>query len=338
MRGVIDPSKPIIPISYAGLLVNLVAQWGVSRDELLTDTGISDAKLTDPDAKVTPLQHRKLITRAYELTGEPGLGFHAGLQLKLSAHGFLGFAVMTSATLREAGQIAEKYFKTRSQILEFRLFEEGDTAVVQVDEVLALDEHLPFVIESLFMGLYLMASHMVGEAIADGEARVTYSKPDYFSRYQHFMPGETKFDCASNQLRFPAHFLDRKLSMADPIAAKLAIQQCEKELAAMSQDENLLPRVRRILLRCEGQFPQLEQMASLVHTSPRTLKRQLARLNTTYQEVLDNVRKGLAVEHLQQSQMTVEDIAYRLGFNDPSNFTRAFKKWTGFPPSHYRTK
>lgn len=335
MRGVIDPTKPIIPISYLGLLVNLVAQWGVSRDELLEGSDISEAKLTDPEAKVSPLQNRRLVRKAIELTGEPGLGFHLGLQLKLSAHGFLGFAVMTSATLREAGLIAEKYFKTRSQMLEFRLSEENDTAVVQIDEVIALDEHLPFVMESLFIGLYLMASHMVGETIS-GEARVTYSKPDYYRRYAHFLPGETKFDCASNQLRFPAHFLDRKLSMADPIAAKLAVQQCEKELAAISQDENLLPRVRRILLRCEGQFPQLEQMASLVHTSPRTLKRQLARLNTTYQEVLDNVRKGLAVEHLQQGFLTVEEIAYRLGFNDPSNFTRAFKKWTGFPPSHYR--
>lgn len=100
--------------------------------------------------------------------------------------------------------------------------------------------------------------------------------------------------------------------------------------------EGLLTRVRRLLLARPGDFPDLEQAARELHTSGRSLRRHLSSLGTTYQQVLDDVRKRLALQYLTTTQLPLYEIALLLGFNDSSNFRRAFRKWTGKLPSDYR--
>ncbi|MDG0902637.1 ornithine utilization transcriptional regulator OruR, partial [Pseudomonas sp. L01] len=95
-------------------------------------------------------------------------------------------------------------------------------------------------------------------------------------------------------------------------------------------------RVRRLLLARPGDFPDLEQAARELHTSGRSLRRHLSSLGTTYQQVLDDVRKRLALQYLTTTQLPLYEIALLLGFNDSSNFRRAFRKWTGKLPSDYR--
>ena len=71
--------------------------------------------------------------------------------------------------------------------------------------------------------------------------------------------------------------------------------------------------------------------------SSRTLTRRLQQTGLGFQQLLDEARKRDAIKLLQNTSLTVEQIALRLGYTDPANFSRAFKKWTGEPPSQYRT-
>ena len=98
----------------------------------------------------------------------------------------------------------------------------------------------------------------------------------------------------------------------------------------------LLGQVRWVMLAGSGGFPGVEEVASEMHMSSRTLKRKLQQLGTSYQKLLDDLRKGLAVEYLTQSGRSVDDIALALGYSDASNFARAFRRWTGKSPSDYR--
>ena len=190
--------------------------------------------------------------------------------------------------------------------------------------------------ESLFSSFHFMGEKLVPGLDVIGELRFSYPEPAYFARMREVMPVPVYFDCAYNQMRFPVERMRYPLQFADPRLARMASDQCEQEMASIKLPPPLLGQVRRIILGGGGRFPGVEEVAGELHMSSRTLKRKLQQLGTSYQEVLDGLRKGLAVEYLTQSEKTVDEIAMTLGYSDASNFARAFRRWTTRSPSDYR--
>lgn len=331
-----NPDEYSVSAEYAPMLIRLVEKYGVGEEEFLRALNVRGDEWRQPGARVTMQQFERAILKAIELTRAPWLGWEFGAILNLSSHGFLGYAAMSSETLRDAIELAVKYLRTRGTIIELSLFEEGDTAVIQVDELVALNDAAPFVIESLFSSLHFMGSHLLGEVYTDGELRFAFPEPDYFERMRPLVSVPVLFDCAYHQMRFPAERLSQRLRFADPRLAQMAAAQCEQELASIKAPPKLLNQVRRIILADAGRFPGVEEVASELHMSSRTLKRKLQQLGTSYQRVLDDLRKGLAVEYLTQTDRTVDEIAIQLGYSDASNFARAFRRWTRRSPSDYR--
>lgn len=115
----------------------------------------------------------------------------------------------------------------------------------------------------------------------------------------------------------------------------MAAQKCEEELQRLEADQDWASRVRARLMQAEGMLPSLEQLATSFHLTSRTLRRHLAALGVSYRHLLEEVRMARAVRYLQ-ANLPVQKVADLLGYADPSNFTRAFRRWTGHPPSFYR--
>ena len=88
-------------------------------------------------------------------------------------------------------------------------------------------------------------------------------------------------------------------------------------------------------MQAEGMLPSLEQLACNFHVTSRTLRRYLNALGVSYRSLLEEVRMTKAMAYLQ-ANITVQQVASKLGYADPSNFARAFRKWTGHPPSHFQ--
>ena len=94
--------------------------------------------------------------------------------------------------------------------------------------------------------------------------------------------------------------------------------------------------IRTACLNSRGEFPNADEMASRLGLSVRTLHRRLAEQGQHYQRIVDDVRRTLAIEFLQKTSLPVEEIAGRVGFSEASNFRKAFRKWTGHAPAHFR--
>ena len=330
-----NPEEYSVSIEYAPLLVSMLERYGVSKEQLLAGAK-EPPNLRDPGARLPLQDFVDIVRRAIKLSGAPWLGWEFGATLTLSSHGFLGYAAMSSETLRDAVELAVKFFRTRTTVVDMQLRVEGDTAILQLDELVALHDIQPFVVESLFSSFHFMGLKLLGEVPMDGELRFAFPEPDYYQRMKPLIPVPVLFDCAYNQMRFPASRLDQRLRFADPRLAKMAEAQCEQEMANIKSPPKLLNQVRRIILGQSGRFPSVDEAASDLHMSSRTLKRKLQQLGTSYQTILDDLRKGLAVEYLTQTEITVDDIAVQLGYSDASNFARAFRRWTGRSPSDYR--
>ena len=86
----------------------------------------------------------------------------------------------------------------------------------------------------------------------------------------------------------------------------------------------------------EYALPGWISIASLLNMSPRNMHGKLEQRDTSYQEILDDLRSQLAIQYIEQDSMSISQITYQLGFTDTSNFSRAFRRWTGHSPSEYR--
>ena len=332
-----NPDEYSVSAEYIPQLIKLVEKYGVSEQEYLAGLPeMASVDLRDPAARIPLHLYEPAILRAMDVTKAPWLGWEFGANVNLSSHGVLGYAAMSSETLRDALELAVKYLRTRGTLVELSLKVEGDTAVIQLDELVALNDVAPFLVEGFFVGLHYIGSHLMGETYLDGELRFAFPEPDYFQQMKPIIPVPVQFDCAYHQMRFPAVRLEQKLRFADPRLAQMAEAQCEQEMASIKSPPKLLGQVRRIVLGEAGRFPSVEETASELHMSSRTLKRKLQQLGTSYQRILDDLRKGLAVEYLTQTECTVDEIAIQLGYSDASNFARAFRRWTKKSPSDYR--
>ncbi len=129
--------------------------------------------------------------------------------------------------------------------------------------------------------------------------------------------------------------LARPCLFADPETFQATTRICEQELQLLLEPAGPSQRVRRLLEHAQH-YPQLEAMAALLHLSSSTLKRQLAQQGTSFQKLLDEARRQRALVALLDPQLSMEQIAEQLGYSDASNFTHAFKKWTGQTPALFR--
>jgi AraC-like DNA-binding protein len=334
-----DRAEPIVPSIYAAQLVQLASRWSIEPSALLADTSISEASLEEPDARISPLGFSELMVRALRLTGEPGLGFYFGLQLKLSSHGAVGLAAMASATLRDAIRIAERFLSLRAPYLRLSAEQAGSDAelALHAETEQAGERLVVFMTEALFTALVQIASMLLGHSVT-GSVELAYREPEYFGRFAHLWPGPARFSCSRSRLLFSSTLLDEPLQMADEVAARRALSECERELQRLDETSSLLVSVRRQLAGRAVGFPALTELARARHVSARTLKRKLAEHGTSYRELLDELRRARALSLLASADHTVEQVAEQLGYSDPANFNRAFRRWVGLSPSAWRAQ
>lgn len=315
-------------------LLRVVERYGVGEEELLRGIIDDRASLDDPNARTSLSTVEALAARAMELTGDPALGLAMGLQMQISSHGYLGFAALTAGTIREALELAVRFAPIRFPALAIKLEERDDEGILILEERADLGSAREFVMITIAVGFTRMGHALLGHPVL-GRAELAFAAPSYFEKIAGMIPGAVSFDAGAHRLIFPREYLDRRIETANAAAMKLATEQCERELEEATRIRTFRERVRGLLF-VEGGVLSLEAIAKKLATSPRTLKRRLSEEGTTYTELLDELRAKRAMDLIANSELTLDEIAHRLGYSDVANFSRAFRRWTGKPPGSYR--
>lgn len=328
---------PLVPMSYVVRFLALLGERGVSADRVLAGAGIPADQVVDAQARVSTGQMIAALTLGATLTGDLGLGLELGLAMKPTSHSWFGYALMSASTVREACEIGIRYLGVRVSPWRVHLFVEGDTAVMQFDDNVALGEaRLPAL--EFFLGAALrMAEFLHREPVThpDLEFHADYPEPAHHVRYAGVLP-RVRYSCPRLQARHPAAWLDRPLAFAEPAANREAVAALDHELHLVAGD-NWVQRTRAVLSRPgEEGCADLDAAAAMLRVSSRSLRRHLQLSGTTFQELRDEVRRTRAIALLSGSQLTVDAIARELGYSDAAGFSRAFQRWTGLPPSAFR--
>ncbi len=352
MKSVYQAGDAILLAHYGEILYELAIEKGADPELLLKGTGIRESVLRNPDASLTYEQFIELVSNALTLTNEPALGLYYGTRLKFTTHGPMGQAFISSETLSDAIASIIKYYRTRLAFIKMTFFIDEDDAVIQLDENLGSGVFKSFLIEALFVSILDVSTFLFGTKLAQtGSCRVNYSAPDYVNQYFSFFvnSGRTSsdvsvekltqivtFNAPSNQLRFDKKFLTLPMVLANSVARRVAEQKCEEQLKAVSDVDSIVDKVMRCLQSNPEEIPTMDAVAESLYMTTRTLRRQLQVFGASFHDMLADIRKRRAFELLQNTDKSVDEIAYELGYSDPSNFGRAFRKWTGKSPSSTR--
>lgn len=324
---------------YLALLCQHALTRGHDPAAVLAGTGLSAAELDQPGRQVPMSACLQIFANTLRLDPDPGLGIALGRQLNLRSHGFLGYAILSSRTIGEAIDLGVRYFRTRTSLFEIRLFREDDMAVVQLDERVPLGPLGPLLVDAI-MTLIAVCGRQVTGRDFNGVVRLTSPRQPHHADWPEMARASLLFDAAFNQFRFPRVGLQLPVSQSDPQLLQMAMAQCEEELRHLHDRLHdmggLLADVRRLAKQHMAGDASLEHIAECLSMAPRTLRRRLNELGTSYQMIIEQLRRGRAVELLLHSSRSVDDIASDLGYQDPSNFGRAFRRWTGKSPRQYR--
>ena len=323
------------PAQYVVILIDLARQRGVPPAELLADTSLSESGLATMGARVSDEDFTRIVDHAYTLTGDRALGLHLGKRLNLSAHATVGQAFMTCENLEQVLNFFLKYYRILAPGLDLR-YEQRDGRCWLTPHSIWVDDRVQFSHEVLFAALVHSMQLLINEPGLQFRLELPYPEPDYVEEYQQLFGDELYFSSKQGRISFDDHWLVALLPSSNPALLALYEQECQRLLADLEDDDSLTERTLQLLRKLEGHYPQMPQVADMLNYSPRTYRRRLAAEDASYQHLLDQVRTEHATHYLISTRLPLASIAFMVGFNDVSNFRRAYIKWTGHTPKEAR--
>lgn len=330
---------PTVPLAHARLVVHVVSQRGVDKAELLKEAGVEPHLLDREEGEVYATEYAALLSAAMKLTRDPCLGFEIGTSMPPTMYGTLGHALLAAGNVADAVDIAVTYWRLMGRFMDVAMSRSETEVRLIITERIPLGPLQRVAYESVMGGWVYTARHLLGRFTGPlgSKLRFTFPYDAAYERYAERLP-DVEFGCPINEIIIPIQHLDTSLPMGHPEAARQARAACDAALARMSEQSSLLHQVANSLaLTAEG-YPTMAQVARRLGITPRTLARHLDRHGVTFRQVLDERRHQEACTMLVSSPQPVEDIASRLGYNDPANFTRAFRRWAGCTPTQYRQR
>jgi|GEM_PF-2194097 len=348
MKNAFGAHDKIIPMHVPANVIRWLESQGDERIKLVQGSGVDPQDIDSPEMLITLAQHHQLIQNILHITNNPHIGLIFAQQVRYTNMGSVGWALVSSATLLESLKAFLKYQKLRSPLIQIKMHENnGNVHLVYSDslDVLAIRQ---FYYEIMLGGLSGFFEMFAGslprptqKAKPSEKIMMRVALPEFpllqKHKYLEQLGIDILFDQDITEVIYPARYLELKSSLADPVTAKMARDICDEQLRQVDTSEDLIVRIKQIIQDKTNRFPSLVEVATEICVSPRTLRRELKKRNTTYQTLLDTAREKLAVKLLTSSTLTIHEISEKMGYKDPTNFGRAFRKWTGKPPGAYRT-
>lgn len=330
-----------LSIASVNLVLFAARQHGANAEVLARAAGISPAQLTDPAGRVLIRQVQALWREIVATTGDPNIALQLGEIINPVAIGVLAFVMMHSPTLGRAfdklcqyQDIACEGIRTTGRLESVG----GKERFVLSLHITSADIIYPeYALNSEFSVYQSAMRALTGHRITADEVWFSYPRPTDTREHERvFAPARLTFDAPETAMVLDAALLDFPVLNANP-GLSILFEKHANDILDRLKTPSLSSRVKlEIVTMMKGEEPTLTTVADRLAMGVRTLQLHLKDAGTTYQQLLDEVRKDLAISHLREPNFSSTDIAYLLGFAESSVFFRSFKKWTGQTPGAFR--
>ncbi|OHC30244.1 MAG: AraC family transcriptional regulator [Pseudomonadales bacterium RIFCSPLOWO2_12_59_9] len=324
--------------SWALGIVQALEMGGVDCRSVFAALNLDYAALDDADARFSQDNMTRLWRRAVELSGNPAIGLNMAKVVRPASFHVVGYALMSSRTLKEGFTRLVRYQRIIAEgaDLSFRPLGQGYGLILSIH-----GDRLPPARQSAEASLaYALAfcRWMTGKPLSPLKICFQGDPPADLEPYQQVFQAPLQFNAEHYALLFDRADLDIPLQTANAALAQLHDRFAGEYLARFS-DSRVTHQARQVLCRLLPQGePKRESVAQALCLSQRTLQRRLQEEGSSFQQLLDDTRRELVVQYLAQPNLTLLETAYLLGFADPSNFFRAFRRWFDCTPGEYRAR
>ena len=313
-----------------------IAQEGESVGDVLNAVGMDPAQLAGGYNRYSQEQISRLWQCAIKRTNNSDLGVRVAAEVRPSTFHVVGYAMSCSATPLRALRRFALYCRLISDSATATLIETPDTVQLQFHLDTGGAPPSYQTIDTILASVLAFLRWIADDRLIPLEVGLRHARPASDSAYRDFVGGPVRYKQALDSITLRRSDLERPILAADEELATM-LEGIANRYLEQRMEGRFAVRVRDALI---AQLPHggtsKAETARRLNTTERTLLRWLKEEGTTFAEVLDRLREELAFKYLNESQLSLSQIAALLGFSDHGTFSRAFKGWTGRRPSHVR--
>ena len=328
-------NKPTVLAMTVAPLREALQQFGHDFDAFARRAGLDPALLMEPNARYPAAALQKLWEISAAESGDPLFGFRVGNLVRPGTFHALGLGIVSSTSVLAALNRVQRYSSIVSTNGRLTLLQQEGLMglVVRPDQMSVMPTiHC---VDALVVGLCRILVQCAGPSAMP--VKVVFVRPRQAPAavYREILGCPFEFDGRHIAIWFDAAAAARPVLSGNAELAAEADKLSARYMDALAPDSTVT-RVRALLLKAmpSGEFGR-DAVARSLNQSASTLQRRLRDEGATYQELLDATRHEVALEYLRHGGHSLVDIAFLLGFTDQSNFTRAFRRWTGKTPREY---
>ena len=313
---------------------------GIAVDPLFEKAGLKPEILDSDEGRIDGEQLQAFIHLLAEHTGNPVLGLETGDYVQPGSYSVLGYITMSCATLGEAVTRIAPYEKLVGDMGTTRLKMKGDSATLIWTCNFTDSVVWPQVVDNVFASWINYARWLADSTDAtplEVRLRRPSPGPEHEEAYAVRWQCPVQFDAEEDSVTFAQSLLATRLRQPDPLLRKTLEAHALSQLALLDTDTDLTSRVKQSIQKqlADG-ITRQDMVAEDLGMTSRTLQRKLSQEGVSYQKLLDEVRQQMAEDYLQNTDMSIPDIALRLGYSETTSFHRKFKAATGKTPGDFR--
>lgn len=334
-------SQANVSLSWVRTVLGEAQRQGIEETTLLRAAGIQPQEL---ERERWPIDHiTRLWRAAARLTQDTGFGLKAGALVGPASFNVVGFIVQSAATLRQALTVVQKYQTLISDGGRFQLLAGPQTSWLVYHPRQGDLAFSPHQIEAVLAAVVSASRWITPQPLKPTLVRFSHEAVGPLAGYREVFGCPTEFNQAYSGLLIDNAVLDVPLPQANAQLARLHEQYAADQLQVLAQQQGLDETVRN-WLRTQMKahpgppVPSRTEAAAAFGLHERTLARRLQACGTHFADLLDEVRRDLALQQVGDTELPLREVAHALGFADISPFYRAFERWTGMPPARWRAE
>ncbi len=320
-------------------VLNALKKKGVDSDQLLLDLDISTEIYSNPDYRIDAKLIRRFWDEVTPIIEDDQIGLYLGTSISMAELGLPGMFFLYSPTIKIAIEKMIKYEVLVSDFLRMSLVSQPNHRERIILEVIHQHPQVQHVVLTQTALITQTIKQIAGNNHVPEGIFLRIPQPSVTERFDKIFNCPINFNANINALEYKATTLDQPIIHRDSKIlenieglAKRSLEEYVKERCLSKQIYEFIKRE----IYSSNQVPSLSDTAQLFNVSGRTLQRKLKQESSSYGEILQNIRTEEALRLLKDNKLNINEIAWFLGYVEPSSFIMQFRNWTGKPPSYFR--